>query len=443
MTKLRLQELIRSILHPNSLRGRLARGTFWITVAALVTQITAMAAAVLTARILGDVRFGEVGIVRSTVLLLSVFAGSSLGMSCTKYVAEFRNTAPERAGRIIGLMLNVGVICGTIGTLLCLLLAPSLAEQVMKAGHLTNTLRIGCVLVGLSILIGAEIGALNGLEAFHTTMVIKALLGALIFILVPVGGWKFGVDGVIGGYVIASLCTLPVLHIALKRRCKEVGIIIIHRKVSTEMSVLWKFSTPVILAGISTQSFEWLARVLLARQPDGFAQVGFLTAAMSLAVMVQFVPQQIAIPLMPILSNIYNGQKRPPSRSVLLKISVLPLSAGLLVGVAMAVFAKPLLLMYGSSFSASYLVLVILALTYALATTTNILSAVLISCGRVWTQTIHKILWGCALFVSLIFLVNYGALGVAIAYAIANLVYIAVQVWAVLLLSANTSEIRS
>jgi O-antigen/teichoic acid export membrane protein len=417
------QELMRTILQQDSLRGRLARGAFWTTVAALVSRLMAMTVAIVAARILGNARFGELGLVRSTILVFGVLAGSSLGLSCTKYVAEFRDTAPERAGRIIGLMFNVGVICGTLGTLLCLVLASPVAAFVMDARQLADTLRLGCLLVGLNILIGTELGALNGLEAFHGAMLVKSLQGVLNLVFVSIGVWKFGVDGAIGGHVLASVCTLPVAHVVLKRRCRRAGIVVTHRHVLSDAPIIWKFAIPAVLAGVSTQSFEWLARILLSRQPDGFAQVGVVTAALSLALLVQFLPQQVALPMMPILSNVYSSGQRELFRRTIRQSSVLLIAVGLAVAIPMVFLARNLMTMYGASFASGVAVLVILCLTYGLMSVTMVFTNALAAAGRMWTQTGHKLAWGVTMAVSMYVLVGHGALGMAYAYAAANLVY--------------------
>ncbi len=52
---------------------------------------------------LGKEEFGKLGIVQSTVGMFQVFAGFGLGLTATKYVAEFRDSDPAKTGRIIGL----------------------------------------------------------------------------------------------------------------------------------------------------------------------------------------------------------------------------------------------------------------------------------------------------------------------------------------------------
>ena len=68
-------------------------------------------------------------------------------MTATKYIAEYRQTDPERAGRIIGLSGLVAMATGDLMALGLLVFAPWIAEHTINAPHLTGVLRIG----GLSL----------------------------------------------------------------------------------------------------------------------------------------------------------------------------------------------------------------------------------------------------------------------------------------------------
>ncbi len=113
----RIIELYKIHLPAGSLRARMAYGTFWTLVGTMIAQLAGMLGSIFSARILGKVGFGELGMIRSTVLMFGVLAGTGLGMATTKYVAEFRVNDPFKAGRMIGLFMNTAFILGTCVTL--------------------------------------------------------------------------------------------------------------------------------------------------------------------------------------------------------------------------------------------------------------------------------------------------------------------------------------
>ena len=123
---------ITGVWRADSLRGRFARGAVWSLIGAVISQGSSLAASVITARLLGRERFGEYGMIQSTVGMFGVFAGMGLGLTATKYVAELRVTNPRRAGRMIA--LSTAVALGTASTAVVALFAaaPWLAASTLN-----------------------------------------------------------------------------------------------------------------------------------------------------------------------------------------------------------------------------------------------------------------------------------------------------------------------
>ena len=113
----------------HAIYGRVVRGTFWSFVSSGASQFAALIASILTARILVQVRFGELGIVRSTVVTFGVVAGTSLGIVASKYVAEFRDKDNGRSGKLAGLVVLITIILGLIAALALLIFARFFAEN--------------------------------------------------------------------------------------------------------------------------------------------------------------------------------------------------------------------------------------------------------------------------------------------------------------------------
>lgn len=114
---------------------RLARGTFWSMAGAVISRGLILCATIVVVRILGKTVFGELGMIRSTVGMFGVFAGFGLGLTATKHVAEFRQSDPERAGRIIGLSGFSALGTGGVMALALFFFAPWLAEHTINAPH--------------------------------------------------------------------------------------------------------------------------------------------------------------------------------------------------------------------------------------------------------------------------------------------------------------------
>ncbi|PYS80065.1 MAG: polysaccharide biosynthesis protein, partial [Acidobacteria bacterium] len=133
---------------------------------AVASRVLGLAASIFVARVLGKEGFGEVGIVQSTVGMFQVFASFGLGITATKYVAEFRSVDPEKAGRIISLSFTVALATGLLIMVPLIIFAPWLAQRTLAAPPLAGPLRIGSPILLLGALCGAQTGVLAGFEKF-------------------------------------------------------------------------------------------------------------------------------------------------------------------------------------------------------------------------------------------------------------------------------------
>jgi O-antigen/teichoic acid export membrane protein len=406
-----------------SVRRRLARGTFWTLAGTCVVQLGGIAASIAVARILGQTGFGELGMVRSTVLMLGVLAGTGLGMAATKYVAEYRDSDPARAGRLIGLLLNVAMGCGGLAAILCFLLASALAVWVMGAEQLADPLRFGCLLILLNAVNGVQVGTLSGLEAFRTTAWISILDAVFNLIFMVSGGWLFGVAGALGGYVLAAAAAFPVKKAAMMHACHRASIVITRRGVTSELSALWVIALPSVLLGVVTLPFEWLARVILTHQTNGYAELGSLLAAYSWGQAVLFLPNQVSAPTLPLLANLWSTGDRKRFHHTM-AIAFTAAAATSIGGLAILMALRGnLMSLYGKPFISAAPVLTLIASAYAVGGATLPFRALLVSSGKVWLLLLSACVWGGVFIVSSIVWAGNRAIGIGSAYLLAFGVY--------------------
>src|SRR5215469_17588741 len=143
---------------------RLAHGAFWTIFGQVTARTLGLFSGIFVARLLGRDGFGELGIVQSTANMFQVLAGTAIGLTATKHVAEFRNSDPLRAGRIIALSNASSVIIGSVLALGLIISSSWLAQHTLAAPQLAPLLRIGALLLFLGAFSGAQGGALSGFE---------------------------------------------------------------------------------------------------------------------------------------------------------------------------------------------------------------------------------------------------------------------------------------
>jgi len=103
-------------IRASPLGHRLAHGTFWMVTGTMISKLLGLGSSIILARILGKIPFGEFGTIQSTVGLFGVFAGMGIGITATKYVAEYRELQVDRCGRIIGFSLAASLVGGVLAS---------------------------------------------------------------------------------------------------------------------------------------------------------------------------------------------------------------------------------------------------------------------------------------------------------------------------------------
>jgi len=397
---------------------RLTRGAFWSLSGAVISRILALAASILVARMLGKEEFGKLGIIQSTVGMFQVFAGFGLGLTATKYVAEFRLSDPAKTGRIIGLSAMVAAVTGVLMLLLLILFAPWLSEHTLAAPDLAGPLRLSALMLLLGALNGAQTGALAGFEEFRTIARVNVLAGLANFPLMVAGVYLAGLRGAIAALVVSMGVNWVLNHFALRFAMKRAGVSVSFSGNAGELKVLWRFSTPAVLAGIMVGPVTWTCNAMLVNQANGYAEMGVFNAANQWRGAILFLPGVVEAIILPVLSNLRGEGDRLRYRKVLLYNIWFNGALTLAVAVIISLLAPFIMASYGNGFRSNYLVLVLLSFSAVLTATIGVIGQAIASEDRMWWGMLLNLLWGCAMICATWLLVAYGAKGLAFAILI-------------------------
>ena len=149
-----------------SLKTKIIYGIFWNFISALASQGFPLIASIIAARLLGTVGYGQLGMISSTLILFSTFAGLGLGVTATRYIAQYHIIDPKRTGRIMGITNLFGIISGIIMCIILYIMAPWLASKTLAAPGLASILRIASLLLIFNTIVGIQAGSIAGFGAF-------------------------------------------------------------------------------------------------------------------------------------------------------------------------------------------------------------------------------------------------------------------------------------
>jgi len=400
-------------LEASPLGYRLARGAFWSLSGAVISRGLGLVSSILVARMLGKVGFGELGIIQSTVGLFGTFAGFGLGLTATKYVAEFRIKDPARAGRIIGLSSLVSWITGGIMSVLLVFSGPWLATHTLAAPHLGGVLQVGSLLLLLGAINGAQTGALAGFEAFKRIAHINLVAGIAAFLLMVGGAWWRGLEGAVLGLVLSHAFNCLLNYAGLRAEAHRTGVPLVWAGSSSESSVLWSFSLPAVGSGLMVTPVYWLCNTMLVNSPGGYGQMGLFNAANQWFGALLFLPETLGRVVLPVLSETIGKNEHANSRKVLayyIKLNAAVAAPVLLLGCVASSF---IMTSYGPGFAEGWPILIVVLITAAFLAIQGPVGHVIAASGRMWLGSMMNLGWAACFIFSTWLFIDWGAFGLA------------------------------
>ena len=410
--------------------NRVAKNSFWLLFGSAISQGLMLLVMVYIGRKLGPANLGRFGMIQITVNLLASLAGVSLGLTSAKYVAEYRSTDRERAGRAIGLAALVALGAGAGFSAALALSAPLLARTTLHSPDMAGLLRIGAAWVLFIVLNAEQAGVLSGLEEFRTLATINTIRGCLMLIGGGAGVIAGGVAGAILGFSIASCLLCAITAIYVRAGCRRAGIRAIYFSREHEFGVITGFSLPKLSRQRSRfacyldcirhsgESIEWVSIHGPVQCRDPLAGSGMLSARGTGPVG------------LPVLANLLGTRdKRAYRRAFLSLLGGITLSAGIVAGVLCAAVSL-LVRLYGAGYADAKPVFLIVIVTTVVSSIDWALALALSSMGRMWSLSCLTVIWALLVIgLALWWIPIYKTLGFAAAFLAAYVLEVCIRGW--------------
>lgn len=417
------------------LKARLAKGAFWGFTGSAIARGLALISSFFIARMLGRDGFGEWGIIQSTIGMVGVLSGFGLGLTSTKYIAEYKSQDLIQTGRIIGLS---SIITGSIGlgmSILFWILAPLIATRVLNAPNLLTSIRIGTFLLFFTAFDESQKGALAGFEEFQLITKIVLWTGVLSFPLTIAGVYWGGLNGGVGALALNSLLTWLLNWIAIRKVAEKSGLRVIFRNCWQERAIIWKFSIPAFISQSIIIPMSWLCSTILAHQPGGYFELGLFNAANQWRGALLFLPYTAGRIILPVLTDLHSTSETLTLRRTFRIISLVFIGIGIFGFLGISFLSKYILKGYGPEFIGGEIVVIILGLSALGSTALFICNQLLYSTNKIWYSVFSNVLVSIIMLISaLYFIPRYGALGLALTFAISS---ISEAIWKFIFIRTN------
>ncbi len=401
----------------SSIARRLARGSLWSLFGSAISRILVLVAMILVARLLGQVRFGEFGLIQTTLGVVGLMAGLGLGGTVTRFVAQHAVADPDRAGRVIALVMSASIGAVLLAAAVLVVASGYIARTVLEAPHLQTALNLGVLLMAATAFRGIQGGVLAGLEKFDLIAKLNILDGVVSLIAMVTLAYFMGVEGALLGLALGASAVWLVGRIVLTNELGTRNIAVCYGGCWTDWRILTGYSLPSLLSGLVATPALWFCMTLVARNPNGYAELGIYNAAYQWHGPMVFIPMILMSVSIPVLVQEWEAGRRERFRRVTLGICGLMLAMSLPAVLLVAFLSPWVMSLYGPGFREGGMVLVLLLAAAPLHALAKIASGALFGMNRAWWVLGVNLVWGMALLTITAWLVpTFGVTGLAIAF---------------------------
>lgn len=289
------------------LKSKLINDSFWALFGNIVGKGLALAAGIIVARFLGKDIYGEYGIIRNTLMSLTIFSTFGLGYTATKYVAEYKNSKPEYIKIILKYCINITLIVSGIMALLLLISANYISENILNAPHLTIPLRLVAVWIVFNAVTTTQIGFLAGFNEFKGMTRVNTITGVATFITSLVFTYLWKLEGALIALLISQILNWYLNLILVKKHKSKLFSDELSKK--NLIKEIINFSFPVALQEATYSITTWLTSLILIKL-SGYGQLGLFSAAMQWNAIILFIPGILRNVILSHLSESVNNQKQ-------------------------------------------------------------------------------------------------------------------------------------
>ena len=402
-------------------------GAFWQMVGTASAKFIVLLSGILCAHILGKSEYGQFNMVRSTINMFVVFGTAGMGLTATKYISEYKKNNKEKIGPIYRLTNLFALFSGILCAALIGFLAPFLAENTLNAPELTTSIRLGALLLFVTVLNGAQQGALAGFEDFRS-IAINTLIGSIAeSVLLLVFGYYWGVTGAVlgfgSGFVVLYFCNLHAINKILSDNGLDKKQFKVRR---TDLELLLSFSLPAALSSIMVAPVFWLSRTMLVNS-SGFEELAVYEAADQWKIIILFIPGALSQIVLPILSSLISESVNRYKRVLLYNIAINAFITTILA-LGVSLFSRPIMGFYGKDYLDVWPI-ILLAVSTIPTSVSAVVGLSISSRAKMWIGFFFNLIWGLLVIAFNFIFLNrgMGASGLSLAILCAYIIHTIIQ----------------
>ncbi len=382
----------------DGLYHRVVRAISWSVLGTGLAQAVILLASIPTARLLGEIDFGRLGLVQFTLNLLYSLVAPSLGWTVMRTVASLRSINRDHLSVQLSALLGVGSVICILLALSIVFSANWIASSLFKDPDSGVPLLISSIAVLFGSFYSILISGLSGFEAFRTVALLNSVRGVLM-------GLGF-VAGALWGGLTGSVVTMGITSaISALWACRCLGHTLRSHSVCFTppdwvlgLRLVREFSLPAFLSTLIASMMPWLGSVLLARHAPSLSEVAVLSVANYWRTLLMFLPTQMAQSTAPILANLWGHHDYQQVKRLLkIKIKIIFLISSIIL-FPLFMAAEQILSLYSLTAPRQEIAFRLILVSTVFASLCAPFGYTLVAMGRFWIGLVVNAVWSILFF---------------------------------------------
>lgn len=400
----------------------------WVLLSSVLSRGLLLLATIIVAKFIDKNVYGEFGILRSTVNMFVVFGAMGLGMTSTKFIAQYKDVDADKTSNILSMSNTFSFLFSLLISVVIIIFSKNIAAYI-NAPHLQSSIQLCSVIILFSSLNGVQNGILSGFEKFKIMSVNNIIAATISTVMQILGAFWFGLNGVIIGFGLNFLMLFCLNWVSIRKLIYgRFKIEYFSKNVFKEIRILWEFSLPAVLSSLMVGPVIWLTNSFLVNAHNGYEEMANFDVANQWRTTILFIPSVLSQVLFPLFSKRAN-QANAFSRLVNISIAINFLAA-LIIVLILTPLSGFILQYYGNDYLNGQPTFIIMLVTTILVAVNNVVGQVIASKNRVWVGLFANLIWaliliGCSFY--FINVQNMGAKGLAYAYLVSYICHSVVQ----------------
>lgn len=267
------------------LASKLSQDSFWALFGTIMAKSLSLFAGIIVARFLGKEIYGEYGMIKSTLINISVFSTLGLGYTSTRFIAKYMQENSAYLLSIIKTVIRITIYFSSIIFCLVFVFAAEIALY-LEVPETETAFRVAALIILVNAINTTQTGILAGFKDFKATAINGSFVGVLTFILSVLLTFYWGLDGSLVALLLSQTIGAILNGISISKSTKTLSKQQVYIHATKE---LLSFSIPVALQEFLYTAVVWTSSIFMVKLSN-YEEMGLLGAASQWISIIYFIP---------------------------------------------------------------------------------------------------------------------------------------------------------